>query len=37
MEQPIFCIEIGKEGNMEEPDESLTGQMEITDFPEVLP
>lgn len=46
--QPVFCIEVGKESNMdaemvaacEESEKAagdLAGQMEITDFPEVLP
>lgn len=46
--QPIFCIDVGQESDMDaemvaacEEDErnaeQLDGQMEITDFPEVLP
>ena len=46
--QPVFCIDVGEESDMDEEmiaaceeDErnadELDGQMEITDFPEVLP
>ena len=46
--QPIFCIDIGEENDMdadmvaaceddERDAEELEGQMDITDFPEVLP
>ena len=46
--QPIFCIDVGEEKNMDadmvaacEDDErdveNIEGQMDITDFPEVLP
>ena len=46
--QPIFCIDIGEEKDMdaemvsaceddERDAEELEGQMDITDFPEVLP
>ena len=48
MEQPVFCVTVGEEKDMDsdmiaacEEDErnagNLSGQMEITDFPEVLP
>lgn len=48
MEQPVFCIEVGKAQNMNEDmikaceedernAEMLEGQMDITDFPEVMP
>lgn len=47
-DQPVFCIEVGKESNMdaelvaacedcEQDAENLEGQMEIADFPEVMP
>nr|WP_075678535.1 hypothetical protein [Roseburia sp. 831b] len=47
-DQPVFCIEVGKESNMdaelvaackecEQDAEKLAGQMQIEDFPEVLP
>lgn len=46
--QPIFCIDVGQSSDMDEGmvaaceedernAEQLDGQMEITDFPEVLP
>ena len=46
--QPIFCIDVGNESDMDEElvaaceedernAEQRDGQMEITDFPEVLP
>lgn len=46
--QPIFCIDVGEEKDMdddmvaaceecERDSENLEGQMDITDFPEVLP
>lgn len=46
--QPVFCIEVGKEVDMDAEEiaaceesernaDDLEGQMEITDFPEVLP
>ena len=46
--QPIFCIDVGEEKDMdaemvaareedERDAEELEGQMDITDFPEVLP
>lgn len=46
--QPIFCIDVGEEKDMddemvaaceecERDAENLEGQMDITDFPEVLP
>ena len=46
--QPIFCIDIGEEKDMdadmvsaceecERDAENIEGQMDITDFPEVLP
>lgn len=46
--QPIFCIDVGQESDMdaemvaaceedERNEEQLDGQMEIADFPEVLP
>ena len=48
MEQPVFCVTVGEAKNMdsemvavceecERESENLSGQMEITDFPEVLP
>ena len=48
MEQPVFCVTVGEEKDMDsdmiaacEEDErnadNLSGQMEITDFPEVMP
>ena len=48
MEQPVFCVTVGEAKDMDsdlvaacEEDErnaeNLFGQMEITDFPEVLP
>ena len=48
MGEPVFCIDVGKESDMDaemaaacETDErnaeNLAGQMELTDFPEVLP
>lgn len=46
--QPVFCIDVGEESDMDEEmvaaceesernAEELDGQMDITDFPEVLP
>ena len=46
--QPVFCIDVGSEKDMdaepvaaceecEKGAENLEGQMEITDFPEVMP
>lgn len=46
--QPVFCIGVGKESNMdaelvavckecEQDAEKLAGQMQIEDFPEVMP
>lgn len=46
-DQPVFCIEVGKESNMdaelvaackecEQDAEKLAGQMQIEDFPEVM-
>lgn len=46
--QPIFCIDVGQESDMDEElvaaceedernAENMDGQMEISDFPEVLP
>ena len=45
--QPVFCIDVGKESNMDadmvaaceecERDDNLEGQMQIEDFPEVMP
>ena len=46
--QPIFCIDVGEEKDMdaemmnaceecEQDAENIEGQMDITDFPEVLP
>ena len=48
MEQPVFCVTVGEAKDMDadmvtacEEDErnaeNLAGQMEITDFPEVMP
>ena len=48
MGQPIFCIDVGQESDMdaemvaaceedERNEEQLDGQMEIADFPEVMP
>ena len=48
MEQPVFCVTVGEAKDMDEDmvtaceedernAENLAGQMEITDFPEVLP
>lgn len=48
MGQPVFCVTVGEEKDMDsdiiaarEEDErnadNLSGQMEITDFPEVMP
>ena len=48
MEQPVFCVTVGEENDMdsdmiaaceedERNTENLAGQMEITDFPEVMP
>ena len=48
MEQPVFCVTVGEAKDMDsdmvaacEDDErnaeNLSGQMEITDFPEVMP
>ena len=48
MEQPVFCVTVGEAKDMDsemvaacEEDErnaeNLSGQMEITDFPEVMP
>lgn len=45
---PVFCIDVGKESDMDEEEraaceqcerdaDNLDGQMDITDFPEVLP
>lgn len=41
---PVFFIDVGKESDMDEEmvkacevDENVAGQMEIEDFPEVLP
>ena len=43
-EQPVFCVDVGKESDMDEKmvqaceeDENVEGQMEIEDFPEYLP
>ncbi len=47
MEQPVFCVTVGEEKDMdadmvaaceedERKSENLSGQMEITDFPEVM-
>lgn len=43
-EQPVFCVDVGKESDMDEEmveackeDENLEGQMEIEDYPEYLP
>lgn len=43
-EQPVFCVDAGKESDMDEEmvkackeDENLEGQMEIEDYPEYLP
>ena len=46
--QPVFCIDVGNARDMDEEEkavceecerdaENLTGQMEIADFPEVMP
>ena len=45
--QPVFCIDVGKESNMDadmvaacegcEQDENLERQMQIEDIPEVMP
>ena len=48
MEQPVFCVTVGEAKDMDEDmvtaceedernAENLAGQMEITDFPEVMP
>lgn len=48
MGQPVFCVTVGEEKDMdadmvaaceedERKSENLSGQMEITDFPEVMP
>ena len=48
MEQPVFCVTVGEAKDMdtdmvtaceedERNEENLAGQMEITDFPEVMP
>ena len=48
MEQPVFCVTVGESKDMDEDmvtaceedernAENLAGQMEITDFPEVMP
>ena len=48
MEQPVFCVTVGEAKDMDEDmvkaceedernEENLAGQMEITDFPEVMP
>ena len=48
MEQPVFCVTVGEAKDMDEEmetaceedernAENLAGQMEITDFPEVMP
>ena len=48
MEQPVFCVTVGEAKNMdsemvavceecERESENLSGQMEIIDFPEVMP
>ena len=48
MGQPVFCVTVGEEKDMDEDmakaceddernAENLAGQMEITDFPEVMP
>ena len=48
MEQPVFCVTVGEAKDMdsemvavceecERNAENLAGQMEITDFPEVMP
>ena len=48
MEQPVFCVTVGEAKDMdsemvavceecERKADNLSGQMEITDFPEVLP
>lgn len=34
---PVFCLEIGKAENMEEPDEQIEGKTDFNDFPEVMP
>ena len=43
-EQPVFCVDVGKESDMDEEmvkackeDENLEGQMEIEDYPKYLP
>jgi len=43
-EQPVFCVDVGKESDMDEEmvkackeDENLEGQMEIEDYSEYLP
>lgn len=41
--QPVFCIDVGEESDMDEEmisaceADGVDGQMEITDFPEVMP
>ena len=36
--QPVFCIEVGEEKDMDEKStDDLEGQMQIEDFPEVMP
>ena len=48
MEQPVFCVTVGEAKDMDEDmakaceddernAENLAGQMEITDFPDVMP